>query len=34
VCEPLPELEAKTGRAGICGSKTLSSGGARPNVPC
>jgi hypothetical protein len=34
VCEPLPELEAKTGRAGICGSKTLSSGGARPNIPC
>jgi hypothetical protein len=34
VCEPHPELVAKTGRQGVCGSKALSSGMLRPNTPC
>ena len=34
VCEPRPDLMAKTGRAGVCGSKTLSSGAARKSTPC
>ena len=34
VCEPDPVLAEKTGRPGVCGSKTFPSGGARPNTPC
>ncbi len=33
VCEPMPSLAAKTGRAGVCGSKQLSTGAPRPNLP-
>jgi hypothetical protein len=34
VCQPETALTAKTGRAGVCGSKTYASGGPRPNLPC
>jgi hypothetical protein len=34
VCEPQDSLKAKTGRAGVCASKTFASGGTRPSIPC
>jgi hypothetical protein len=34
VCEPQPDLEAVTGRAGVCASRNFSSGGSRANIPC
>jgi hypothetical protein len=34
VCEPQPDLEESTGRVGVCGSRTFSSGGDRDNTPC
>jgi hypothetical protein len=34
VCEPRPTLAPKTGRSGICGSKTYSTGTPRKNTPC
>jgi len=34
VCEPHASLTSDTGRAGVCASKTFSSGGARPSLPC
>lgn len=34
VCEPRPTLTSKTGRNGVCGSKTYSNGMPRKNTPC
>lgn len=34
VCEPTPDIAAKTGRTGMCGSKLLPSGTPRKNLPC
>jgi hypothetical protein len=34
VCQPEPNLAAKTGRPGVCASKIFPSGAARPNTPC
>jgi len=34
VCEPKSELLALAGRKGVCGSKLLSSGALRKNIPC
>jgi hypothetical protein len=34
VCEPKPNLMSKTGRSGVCGSKTFTSGALRGNTPC
>ena len=34
VCEPNPGLSGKTGRAGVCGSRNLPSGGKRKNKAC
>jgi hypothetical protein len=34
VCEPQPNLVAATGRAGVCGSKSYSTGAPRKNTPC
>lgn len=34
VCQPETTLAPKTGRAGVCGSATFTSGAPRPNTPC
>jgi hypothetical protein len=34
VCEPKPALTSKTGRAGVCGSRTFATGTPRGNIPC
>lgn len=34
VCEPTPDLTGKTGRSGVCGSKTFANGTPRKNIPC
>jgi len=34
VCEPVSTITSATGRAGVCGSKTLPSGALRANHPC